>query len=83
MVYTADLKSAAERHTGSSPVSRTILKCISEDRLCNSVSLIEMALIICVISVFQYGKFPGVHIMENIAGFYPVHGGSIPSRRTR
>ena len=20
--------------------------------------------------------------MENIAGFYPVHGGSIPSRRT-
>ena len=26
MVYTADLKSAAERHTGSSPVSRTILK---------------------------------------------------------
>lgn len=25
----------------------------------------------------------GVHIMENIAGFYPVHSGSIPLRRTR
>jgi len=33
--------------------------------------------------VFQYGKFPGVRIVENTGDFYSLNVGSIPARRTK